>query len=121
MQLAVVVSLSRLAGREVHEATFEEVFAEYGDCQPTQGTGGVDVHSRGVVFSGLEHVMAMELVAVTSMAGTRTSRIFSPSSLMQHASFRLLISKDDVREGIERSPVCPQSLRQAFKHEISGK
>lgn len=42
-------------------------------------------------------------------------RSLSPSALMQHASFRLLLSYSDVRSGVMQSPVCPHSLRQALK------
>ena len=118
LQLSVIVAMSRLAGREVDEPTFEEIYADYRDVQPTGGTGGVDLHGRGIVFSGLEHAMEMGLVAVAGVVGARAGRGLSPSSLMQHASFSLLITKDEIHEGLERSPVCPQTLIRAFKLDV---
>ena len=118
LQLSVIVAMSRLAGREVDEPTFEEIYADYRDVQPTGGTGGVDLHGRGIVFSGLEHAMEMGLVAVAGVVGARAGRGLSPSSLMQHASFSLLITKNEIHEGLERSPVCPQTLMRAFKLDV---
>ena len=118
LQLSVIVAMSRLAGREVDEPTFEEIYADYRDVQPTGGTGGVDLHGRGIVFSGLEHAMEMGLVAVAGVVGARAGRGISPSSLMQHASFSLLITKDEIHQGLERSPVCPQTLMRAFKLDV---
>ena len=70
LQLSVVVALSRLEQKENFSPTFEEMFAEYIKCQPIHGTGAVDLHTRNVVLSALEHVIDLEMVAVTGMSGS---------------------------------------------------
>ncbi|EFJ33364.1 hypothetical protein SELMODRAFT_407107 [Selaginella moellendorffii] len=95
LELFLLTSMKRLENKERDTYTFNSVFKEYQD-----GYKSSDSYSKKAAYKAFEHLLERELIGYSDGKAV--------SSLSHLRPVKMLISFEELEQGLEASPVCPK-------------
>ncbi|XP_024529267.1 origin of replication complex subunit 4 isoform X4 [Selaginella moellendorffii] len=101
LELFLLTSMKRLENKERDTYTFNSVFKEYQD-----GYKSSDSYSKKAAYKAFEHLLERELIGYSDGRAVSTLSHLRP--------VKMLISFEELEQGLEASPICPATLRQWY-------